>query len=77
MEEAEGCSFGKDIEEILRNRMSNTQKSELEVYMDNKRTTLEDALKRCVQERTVYMPDYVLDENGVLEQLRFDRIDLL
>ena len=44
--------------------------------MDNKRTTLEDALTRCVQERTVYMPDYVLDENGVLEQLRFDKIDL-
>ena len=76
MEEAEGCPPAKDMEEILKNRMGGEHKS-VEVYMDNKRTTLEDALKRCVQERTVYMPDYVLDENGVLEQLRFDKIDLL
>ena len=76
MEEAESCAPVKDMEEILKNRMSGEEKC-LEVYMDNQRTTLEDALKRCVQERTVYMPDYVLDENGVLEQLRFDKIDLL
>ncbi len=76
MEEAESYPPAKDMEEILKSRMSG-EKESLEVYMDNKRTTLEDALKRCVQERTVYMPDYVLDENGVLEQLRFDKIDLL
>lgn len=76
MEEAESCPPAKDMEEILKNRMSGEKKC-LEVYMDNQRTTLEDALKRCVQEKTVYMPDYVLDENGVLEQLRFDKIDLL
>lgn len=76
MEEAESYPPAKDMEEILKNRMSGEEKC-LEVYMDNQRTTLEDALKRCVQERTVYMPDYVLDENGVLEQLRFDKIDLL
>lgn len=76
MEEEESYPPAKDMEEILKNRMSGEEKC-LEVYMDNQRTTLEDALKRCVQERTVYMPDYVLDENGVLEQLRFDKIDLL
>lgn len=76
MEEAESYPPAKDMEEILKDRMSGEKKC-LEVYMDNKRTTLEDALKRCVQERTVYMPDYVMDENGVLEQLRFDKIDLL
>ena len=76
MQEAESCPEDRNIEEILKERVGSEQKS-LEVYMDNKRTTLEDALKRCVQERTIYMPDYVLDENGVLEQLRFDKIDLL
>jgi hypothetical protein len=76
MEEESGYPPAKDMEEILKNRMSGERKC-LEVYIDNQRTTLEDALKRCVQERTVYMPDYVLDENGVLEQLRFDKIDLL
>ncbi len=76
MEEGSNCPPAKNMEEILKNRMSSEKKC-LEVYIDNQRTTLEDALKRCVQERTVYMPDYVLDENGVLEQLRFDKIDLL
>lgn len=76
MEEAESYPPARDMEEILKNRLSGEKKS-LEVYIDNERTTLEDALKRCVQERTVYMPDFCLDENGVLEQLRFDKIDLL
>lgn len=76
MEEAQSSPVNRNIEEVLRDQLGGEQK-QLEVYVDNERTTLEDALKRCVQERSVYMPDYVLDENGVLEQLRFDRIDLL
>ncbi len=76
MKEPESRPPARDMEEILKNRMSGERKS-LEVYMDNERTTLEDALKRCVQEQTVYMPDFCLDENGVLKQLRFDKIDLL
>lgn len=76
MEEAQSSPVNRNIEEVLRNQLGSEQK-QLEVYVDNERTTLEDALKRCVQERSVYMPDYVLDENGVLEQLRFDKIDLL
>ncbi len=52
------------------------RKDSFEVYMDNQRTTLEDALERCVRESSVYMPDYVLDKYGNLKQVRFDRIDL-
>lgn len=76
MEEAQDCPLGENMEEILYDRMGGVRK-DLEVYMDNERITLEEALNRCVQERTVYMPDYVLDEKGVLKQLRFDKIDLL
>lgn len=76
MEEAEECPVIRSMEEILMKQMGGARK-ELEVYMDNRRTTLEEALNRCVRERTVYMPDYVLDEKGVLKQLRFDKIDLL
>ena len=75
MEEEEGYPFAENIENVLKYQLGSRKKRSLEVYMDNELTTLEDALTRCVQERTVYMPDYVLDENGVLEQLRFDRID--
>ncbi len=75
MEDADSYSFVQNLEDVLRYHLSGRQKRSLEVYIDDELTTLEDALTRCVQERTVYMPDYVLDENGVLEQLRFDRID--
>jgi len=76
MEEAEDRPAVENMQEVLYDRMGGVQKN-LEVYMDDKRITLEEALSRCVQERVVYMPDYVLDEKGVLKQLRFDRIDLL
>lgn len=76
MEETDGYPQAKDLEDILKYQLGSRQKRSLEVYIDNELTTLEDALSRCVQECTVYMPDYVLDENGVLEQLRFDKVDL-
>jgi len=76
MQEAEDRPAVENMQEVLYDRMGGVQKN-LEVYMDDKRITLEEALSRCVQERAVYMPDYVLDEKGVLKQLRFDRIDLL
>ena len=76
MDETDRYPHGRDLEEVLRSHLGSAQKKNLEVYVGNERTTLEDALDRCVQERTIYMPDYILDENGILEQLRFDRIDL-
>ncbi len=76
MEQAEDRPAVENMQEVLYDRMGGVRKN-LEVYMDDKRITLEEALSRCVQERAVYMPDYVLDEKGVLKQLRFDRIDLL
>lgn len=49
-------------------------KDPFEVYIDNEKTTLDEALERCVRENSVYMPDYVLDEKGNLKQVRFDKI---
>lgn len=66
----------QNMKDVLEHQLGSTCKKELKVYMDGKQVTLEEALNRCVQERTVYMPDYVLDENGVLEQVRFDRINM-
>lgn len=76
MEEADSYPLGKDLEDVLKYQLGSRQKRSLEVYIDNERTTLDDALTRCVQERLAYMPDYVLDENGVLEQVRFDKVEL-
>lgn len=76
MEDYNGHSAGQDAEYALEQQLNVMRKRELKVYMDNQQVTLEEALARCVQEQTVYMPDYVMDENGILEQVRFDRIDL-
>lgn len=76
MEDYDGRPTGRNAEYALEHQLNVMRKRELKVYMDNQPVTLEEALERCVQERTVYMPDYVMDENGILEQVRFDRIDL-
>ncbi len=64
---------GKNALEYQLNIMS---KDHFEVYIDNEKVSLDEALDRCVRERSIYMPDYVLDDNGNLKQVRFDRIDL-
>ena len=37
--------------------------------------TPEEVANLCVQEEFTYMPDYIYDDNGVLIQIRFDRIE--
>ncbi len=76
MENTDGCPYARNLEEVLRYQLGSRQKRSPEVYIDNELTTLDEALTRCVQERSVYMPDYVLDEKGVLEQVRFDKVEL-
>ena len=45
------------------------------LYMDDRPASPEEVVRKCMQEQTVYMPDYVLNDMGILEQVRFDRID--
>lgn len=66
----------QNMKDVLEHQLGNVHGKDVKVYMDDKQVTLEEALSRCVQEQVVYMPDYVLDENGALEQVRFDRINL-
>lgn len=74
---SETCPSGnQSLNDAIEYQLSIMRKKEITVYMDNKPVSLDEALVRCVQECTVYMPDYVLDENGILEQVRFDRIDM-
>lgn len=69
-------SVQQGAKNVLEYQLNVMRKDEFEVYMDNEKTTLDDALERCVRECSVYMPDYVLDENGNLKQVRFDRIKM-
>ncbi len=45
------------------------------LYVDDREATPEEAMK-CYElhEDHVYMPDYVFDEQGVLQELRYDKV---
>lgn len=59
----------------LREHLEEFERSGTALYLDGKLTTAEELARTCsVNEETVYMPDYVLDEAGKLRQLRYDKI---
>jgi hypothetical protein len=46
----------------------------VELFVDGKEVSPVEAATRTVRENSPYMADYVLGENGILSQLRFDRV---
>ncbi len=46
----------------------------IELYLDGLPASPSRIVERFVREDTVYMPDFVIDEDGVLTQVRYDRI---
>lgn len=47
----------------------------VELFVDGQELGPEEVVRRCVREDSEYMSDYVLGEEGTLEQLRFDKVD--
>lgn len=45
-----------------------------EFFVDGEAVPLAAALARAIREDGVYMADYVLGEEGKIEQVRFDRV---
>lgn len=64
---AEGC---------LADSLKQLQKAGAEFFVDGEEVSLDEAVKRAVQEEHTYMADYVLSRAGKVEQVRFDRVDL-
>lgn len=46
----------------------------IELYLDGKPASPDSIMERFVREDTVYMPDFVIDEDGILIQVRYDKI---
>jgi hypothetical protein len=47
----------------------------VKLYIDGKSATAEEISRRCVNEkRALYMADYVLDDEGNLAEIRYDRV---
>ena len=65
----------QSVREMMRMQLQKVQERGVGLYMDDRPASPEEVVRKCMQEETVYMPDYVLNDMGILEQVRFDRID--
>lgn len=46
----------------------------IELYLDGKPASPDGIVERFVREDTVYMPDFVINDDGALTQVRYDKI---
>lgn len=46
----------------------------VELFVDGREAMPEEVVRKAVYEDSPYMADYVLGENGRLEQVRYDRV---
>ncbi len=60
--------------ELLKNTLKNAQNAGVVLFIDGEEASPNQIVKKCVGEENVYMADYVLDEKGVLKELRYDKI---
>ena len=44
------------------------------MYIDDEIAPPEMIAQICMEEKAVYMPDYVVDKYGVLVEIRFDKV---
>ncbi|WWR15713.1 hypothetical protein V1224_14755 [Lachnospiraceae bacterium JLR.KK008] len=67
----------KDNQNEMKERLEKLVKEGAELYLDGKRVSAEELAQTCcVNEESVYMPDYVVNQEGRLTQLRYDRVRL-
>ncbi len=50
------------------------QKKGVALYLNGRSATPDEIASRCVNEEPLYMPDYVMDEAGILKEIRYDEI---
>lgn len=58
----------------LKPQLEQMEREGVILYLNGVPSTTEYIMKNCVNEDTIYMPDYVIDENGKVKEIRYDRI---
>ncbi len=66
----------KDKSEMItmRGRLEDILSQGIELYLDGKPASPARIVERFVREDAVYMPDFVINEDGALTQVRYDKI---
>lgn len=62
------------VREHMLLRLEQMRQSGVELYVDGREVLPAEAVSKAVRENSPYMADYVLDEAGVIEQVRFDKV---
>ena len=60
----------EDAAEIAREM----EREGVKLYVNGRLATSEYIVRHCINEDTVYMPDYVTDESGRVKEIRYDKI---
>lgn len=64
----------KEKEEV-RHNLEKALQSGARLYLEGEQSTPEAIAKCCVNEEVLYMPDYVLNEQGKLTEVRYDKVE--
>ncbi len=60
--------------EELSFQLEDLRRKGAELFVDGCSALPEEAAAKAVQEDSPYMADYVFGDNGIIEQVRFDRV---
>lgn len=68
--------MSKNKNEILsmKNKLEAILNQGIELYLEGRPASPDRIVERFVREDTVYMPDFVISEDGILTQVRYDKI---
>lgn len=58
----------------LKARLEDILDQGIELYLDGQPASPSKIAERFVREDSVYMPDFVINEEGILTQVRYDEI---
>lgn len=64
----------KESEQCLKEKLEKVRRAGVSLFMEGKPATPESIARKCVCEELTYMADYVLNDAGILTELRYDRV---
>lgn len=44
------------------------------LYLEGRSSTPVEIAEQCVREENLYMADYVMDDSGILKEIRYERV---
>lgn len=64
----------QNMKPVIMTQLEGILQSGVNLYLDGQESTIQEIASVCVREDVMYMPDYVIDESGILREVRYDKI---